>query len=28
LLGLFTIGDGFLYLELTERDSLATKYFP
>jgi MFS family permease len=28
LLGLFTIGDGFLYLELTARDSLATKYFP
>jgi MFS family permease len=28
LLGIFTIGDGFLYLELTERDSLATKYFP
>ena len=28
LLGLFTIGDGFLYLELTERDSLAAKYFP
>jgi MFS family permease len=28
LLGLFTVGDGFLYLELTERDSLATKYFP
>jgi MFS family permease len=28
LLGLFTIGDGFLYLELTERDSLATKFFP
>ena len=28
LLGLFTIGDGFLYLELSERDSLATKYFP
>jgi MFS family permease len=27
-LGMFTIGDGFLYLELTERDSLATKYFP
>ena len=28
LLGLLTIGDGFLYLGLTERDSLATKYFP
>jgi len=28
LLGVLTIGDGFLYLELTERDSLATKYFP
>ncbi len=28
MLGLFTIGDGFLYLELTQRDSLATKYFP
>jgi MFS family permease len=28
LLGLFTIGDGFLYLELTARDSLATRYFP
>jgi MFS family permease len=28
LLGIFTVGDGFLYLELTERDSLATKYFP
>jgi MFS family permease len=28
LLGLFTIGDGFLYLELAERDSLATRYFP
>jgi MFS family permease len=28
VLGLFTIGDGFLYLELAERDSLATKYFP
>lgn len=28
VLGLFTIGDGFLYLELSERDSLATKYFP
>jgi MFS family permease len=28
MLGLFTIGDGFLYLELTARDSLATKYFP
>ena len=28
ILGLLTIGDGFLYLELTERDSLATKYFP
>jgi MFS family permease len=28
LLGLFTIGDGFLYLELSERDSMATKYFP
>jgi MFS family permease len=28
LLGLFTIGDGFLYLELSARDSLATKYFP
>lgn len=28
LLGLLTIGDGFLYLALTERDSLATKYFP
>ena len=25
---MLTIGDGFLYLELTERDSLATKYFP
>jgi MFS family permease len=28
LLGLFTVGDGFLYLELTARDSLAAKYFP
>ncbi|MEO6700715.1 MAG: MFS transporter [Jatrophihabitantaceae bacterium] len=28
LLGLLTVGDGFLYLQLTERDSLATKYFP
>jgi MFS family permease len=28
ILGLLTIADGFLYLELTERDSLATKYFP
>jgi MFS family permease len=28
LLGALTIGDGFLYLELTARDSLATKYFP
>jgi MFS family permease len=28
LLGLFTVGDGFLYLELSERDSMATKYFP
>jgi MFS family permease len=28
LLGLFTVGDGFLYLQLTERDALATKYFP
>jgi MFS family permease len=28
VLGLFTIGDGFLYLELAERDSLATTYFP
>jgi MFS family permease len=28
VLGLFTIGDGFLYLELAVRDSLATKYFP
>jgi MFS family permease len=28
VLGVFTVGDGFLYLELTERDSLATKYFP
>jgi MFS family permease len=28
MLGLCTIGDGFLYLELAERDSLATKYFP
>ena len=28
VLGLFTIGDGFLYLELADRDSLATKYFP
>jgi MFS family permease len=28
LLGVLTIGDGFLYLALTERDSLATKYFP
>jgi MFS family permease len=28
VLGLVTIGDGFLYLQLTERDSLATKYFP
>jgi hypothetical protein len=26
--GVLTIGDGFLYLELTARDSLATKYFP
>ncbi|SDI99349.1 Major Facilitator Superfamily protein [Frankineae bacterium MT45] len=28
LLGVLTIGDGFLYLELTYRDSVATKYFP
>jgi MFS family permease len=28
ILGVLTIGDGFLYLELTARDSLATKYFP
>jgi MFS family permease len=28
LLGVLTIGDGFLYLELSARDSLATKYFP
>jgi MFS family permease len=28
ILGLLTIGDGFLYLELSARDSLATKYFP
>lgn len=28
ILGILTIGDGFLYLELTARDSLATKYFP
>jgi MFS family permease len=28
VLGIFTVGDGFLYLELTERDALATKYFP
>ena len=28
ILGVLTIGDGFLYLELTERDALATKYFP
>lgn len=28
LLGVFTVGDGFLYLQLTERSSLATKYFP
>jgi len=28
ILGLVTIGDGFLYLQLSERDSLATKFFP
>ena len=28
ILGLVSIGDGFLYLVLTERDSLATTYFP
>ncbi|MBI4900605.1 MAG: MFS transporter [Actinobacteria bacterium] len=28
ILGLLTVGDGFLYLELTARDSLATTYFP
>ncbi len=28
VLGLCTIGDGFLYLELSERASLAAKYFP
>jgi MFS family permease len=28
LLGVLTVGDGFLYLELSTRDSLATKYFP
>jgi MFS family permease len=28
LLGVLTIGDGFLYLQLSDRDSLATKYFP
>jgi MFS family permease len=28
ILGILAIGDGFLYLALTERDSLATKYFP
>lgn len=28
LLGLLTIGDGFLYLELQHRDDMATKYFP
>ena len=28
LLGVLTIGDGFLYLELADRDSLATRYFP
>lgn len=28
ILGVLTIGDGFLYLELSARDSLATKYFP
>lgn len=28
LLGLLTIGDGFLYLQLQQRDDFATKYFP
>jgi MFS family permease len=28
ILGLLTIGDGFLYLELAQRDSLATQFFP
>jgi len=28
LLGVLTVGDGFLYLELSARDSLATRYFP
>lgn len=28
MLGLLTIGDGFLYLQLQQRDDLATKYFP
>jgi MFS family permease len=28
LLGLVTVGDGFIYLSLAEADSLATKYFP
>jgi MFS family permease len=28
LLGLVTVGDGFIYLSLSEAESLATKYFP
>jgi hypothetical protein len=28
LLGLVTVGDGFIYLSLSEADSVATKYFP
>ncbi|MFI5896549.1 MFS transporter [Actinoplanes sp. NPDC051513] len=28
VLGLFTVGDGFLYLSLQERDDFAAKYFP
>jgi MFS family permease len=28
LLGLATVGDGFIYLSLSDADSLATKYFP
>jgi MFS family permease len=28
LLGLFTIGDGFLYLSLQQRDHMAAEYFP
>jgi MFS family permease len=28
ILGLLTVGDGFLYLELAQQDSLATTYFP